>query len=53
MAFWFNQTLIYRQTSLIIAKKSDQQDMLMDSENCSNTLCVLDLTVVGGYNVSR
>jgi len=48
-----NQALIYRPTSLIIAKKSDQKDMLMDSENCGNTLSVLDLFFVGGYNVSR
>ncbi len=53
MAFWFNQILIYRPTSLIITKKSNQKDVLMDSENCSNTLCILDLIVVGDYNVSR
>lgn len=53
MAFWFNQALIYKPKSLIITKTSDQKEMLIATENCSNTLCVLDLFFMGGYNVSR
>jgi hypothetical protein len=37
MGFYFNQTLIYRQTSLIMTKKPDKQDM----RQCHNPSLVI------------